>query len=229
VKSVVLVHGGWHGPWCWAEVTRRLAAAGVRHAEVELPFTGHDDDIAATRAALDGIDGPKVLVGHSYGGLVISGAGDGRSDIAHLVYVCAFLVPPGESIVDELEKVPDLPTSKVLDAVVPHDDGTSTIDPDQAVEAFYALSPADAARDATGRLRPMNAESLVSACQAAPWMRVPSTYVLCARDQAIPVEGQRHMAKSATSAVVLDTDHSPFLSMPEETARILVDLASDPS
>jgi pimeloyl-ACP methyl ester carboxylesterase len=229
VRTVVLVHGAWHGPWCWAKVTPRLAAAGVPHAEVELPFTGHDDDIAATRAALDRIDGTKVLVGHSYGGLVISGAGKGRSDVAQVVYLCAFLVQPGETIIDELARVPDLPTAKVLDAIVLHDDGTSSIDPDHAVAAFYSLSSTDAARDAIGRLRPMNAKSIFSRCQGAPWMQVPSTYVLCDQDQAIPVKGQRRMARSATNVVVLDTDHSPFLSMPEETARILVNLASDSS
>jgi pimeloyl-ACP methyl ester carboxylesterase len=229
VKTVVLVHGAWHGPWCWSEVTPRLAAAGVPHEEVELPFTGHDDDIAATRAVLDRIDGTKVLVGHSYGGLVISGAETGRSDVAHVVYLCAFLVPPGKTIIDALAGVPDLPHAKVLDAIVPHDEGTSTIDPDHAVAAFYALSPPNAAREATGRLRPMNAESILSTCRGAPWTRVPSTYVLCAQDQAIPVEGQRHMARSATHVVVLDTDHSPFLSMPDETARLLIDLARDPT
>lgn len=85
-------------------MTPRLEAAGVPHTEVELPFTGHDDDIAATRTALHSIDGTKVLVGHSYGGLVISGAGAGRSDVAHLVYLCAFLVQPGETIVDDLAR-----------------------------------------------------------------------------------------------------------------------------
>lgn len=229
VKAVVLVHGAWHGPWCWATVTQRLDAAGVPHAEVELPFTGHSDDIAATRTALDSIDGTKVLVGHSYGGLVISGAGDGRSDLAHLVYLCAFLVQPGETILDELARVPDLPAAKVLDAIVRHDDGTSSIDPNLAMGAFYEFSPPDPAREAIGRLRPMNDQSILSKCGGAPWMQIPSTYVLCAQDQAIPVEGQRRMARNATNSVVLDTDHSPFLSRPEDTARLLITLASDSS
>ena len=229
MKTVVLVHGAWHGPWCWAKVTPPLEAAGVPHAEVELPFTGHDDDIAATRSALDSIDGMKVLVGHSYGGLVISGAGEGRSDVAHLVYLCAFLVQPGETILEELARVPDLPAAKVLDAIVGHDDGTSSIDPDHAVAAFYALSPPEAARDAIGWLRPMNGESVLSRCRGAPWRQIPSTYVLCEQDQAIPVEGQRHMATNTTNRIVLDTDHSPFLSRPEDTAHILISLARDSS
>ena len=89
--TVVLVHGAWHGPWCWEALTPYLDEAGIAHVEVDLPFTGHDDDVAATGAVLDAIAGRKVLVGHSYGGLVISGAGAGRSDLSHLVYVCAFI------------------------------------------------------------------------------------------------------------------------------------------
>lgn len=225
MNTVVLVHGAWHGTWCWAEVVSRLDAVGVPHAEVELPFTGHDDDIAATRAALDGIDGPKVLVGHSYGGLVVSGAGEGRSDLAHLVYLCAVLVQSGETILEEFGRIPELPPSRVLEGMVIHDDGTSSIDPTLAVPAFYALSPQDAAREAVARLRPMNAESFGATCQGAPWRTVPSTYVLCEQDQAIPVQAQRRMSSHATSCITLDTDHSPFFSRPEDTARLLVDLA----
>jgi pimeloyl-ACP methyl ester carboxylesterase len=210
-------------------VTPHLEAAGVPHIEVELPFTGHDDDIAATRTALNSIDGTKVLVGHSYGGLVICGAGEGRSDVAYLVYLCAFLVQPGETILDELARVHDLPAAKVLDAIVTHDDGTSSIDPDHAVAAFYEHAPREAALDAIGRLRPMHAQSILSQCKGAPWRQIPSTYVLCEQDQAIPVEGQRRMARSATRSIELDTDHSPFLSMPDDIARILVNAASDSS
>jgi pimeloyl-ACP methyl ester carboxylesterase len=226
VHTVILVHGAWHGRWCWERVTPLLDASGVSHAEVELPFTGHDDDVDATRALLDDIDGTKVLVGHSYGGLVISGAGQARDDLAHLVYLCAFLVQPGESVFDELGRVADLPSGKLLDAIARHDDGRSSINPDMAVAAFYAQSPPDAARQATARLRPMDGGSTLAKCKGAPWRHVPSTYVLCEQDQAIPVEGQRRMARHASNSVVLDTDHSPFLSMPDQTGRLLIDLAA---
>jgi pimeloyl-ACP methyl ester carboxylesterase len=137
------------------------------------------------------------------------------------------LVQPGESIFDELARVPDLPHAKVLDAIVGHDDGTSSIDPDHAVAALYGLSPREAARSAIEQLRPINGQSIGSKCKGAPWRQVPSTYVLCERDQAIPVEGQRRMATNATNSVVLDTDHSPFLSRPDDTARIIINVASD--
>jgi pimeloyl-ACP methyl ester carboxylesterase len=194
---------------------------------VELPFTGHDEDIAATRTALDDIDGPKVLVGHSYGGLVVSGAGEGRSDIAHVVYLCAFLVEPGQTIFDEPARVPDLPDAKVLDATVRRDDGTWSIDPSHAPTAFYGCSPADAAREAVEQLRPIDDQSIGSKCKGAPWRQIPATYVLCTQDRAIPVEGRRRMARNAGNSIVLDADHSPFLSSPQETAQILLRLASE--
>lgn len=225
--TVCLVHGAWHGAWCWEHVATRLDDAGVAHVEVDLPFTGHDDDIAATRSALDEVAGPKVLVGHSYGGLVISGAGTGRDDIEHLIYVAAMMVAEGKTVFDDIAEVPDLPHARVLDAIRPHDDGTSSIDPELAREAFYLNCPREEADRAVARLRPM-VESTVSVSQGSPWLDVPSTYVLCEQDRAIPVEGQRHMARQATHTVTLDTDHSPFTSMPNETARILIDIATPP-
>jgi len=224
--TVVLVHGAWHGPWCWEEVTPLLDAVGVAHVEVDLPFTGHEHDVATTRSILDGIAGRKVLAGHSYGGLVISGAGDGRSDLAHLVYVCAFMLEKDETVFDSLSRVEDLPHTRVLDAIRTHDDGTSSIDPDHAVAAFYERCPTESADRAIERLRPMHGSSTAASCLGAPWRTVPSTYVLCEHDQAIPIQAQRSMASHATQTVALDTDHSPFVSMPNETAQLLIDIAN---
>jgi pimeloyl-ACP methyl ester carboxylesterase len=223
--TMVLVHGAWHGPWCWEEITQILDDRRVSHVEVDLPLTGHEHDVSATRAALDDIAGRKVLVGHSYGGLVISGAGATRSDLAHLVYVAAFMPAEGETVFDSLIRVTDLPHPVLLDAIRTHDDGTSSIDPDRAVEAFYDRCPPELAARAVERLRPMEAASTGAPCLATPWTDVPSTYVLCERDRAIPIEGQRSMAAHAANTVTLDTDHSPFLSMPAETAQLLIDIA----
>lgn len=223
--TFVLVHGAWHGPWCWEAMTPYLDDRGIAHVEVDLPFTGHGDDIAATRAVLDEIAGRKVLVGHSYGGSVISGAGADRSDIAHLVYVCAFMLEEGESVFDPLSRVDDLPRAAVLDAIRTHDDGSSSIDPELAVGAFYEHCPPASAAAAVARLRSMDGSSTAEPCRGTPWAEIPSTYVLCERDEAIPLEGQREMAAHATHTISLDTDHSPFVSMPEETAQVLIDIA----
>ena len=226
MPTVVLVHGAWHSASCWSAVTPLLGDAGVEHVAVDLPFSGHDDDITALRDVLDQLDGRKILVGHSYGGLVISGAGAARTDLDHLLYLCAFMVEQGSTVFDALTQVPDLSESKLLDAIVTHGDGTSSIDPDKAFAAFYHLCRPAAVEPSVGLLRPMDASSTLAPCQGAPWTTVASTYVICAQDQAIPVQGQRFMAANATSSVVFDTDHSPFLSMPTETVALIVDLAT---
>jgi pimeloyl-ACP methyl ester carboxylesterase len=166
-----------------------------------------------------------VLVGHSYGGLVISGAGQGRSDLAHLVYICAFMPKQGQTVFDSLGQVADRPRSDVMDAIRNHPDGTSSIDPDHAVKAFYDRSPPILAARAVDRLRPMEATSTLATCLGSPWNEVDSTYLLCERDRAIPIESQRRMATHAAHRAVLNTDHSPFLSMPEATAGLLIEIA----
>lgn len=223
MTTAVLVHGAWHAAWCWDHLVVELDAAGVAHRSLDLPLTGHSDDIAAVAALLDEVDGSKVLVGHSYGGLVISGAAAGRTDIDHLVYVCAFMVDVGKTVLDELA---DIDPPKLFGALRTADDGRSYVDPDGAIAAFYAESPPDLAAAAVQRLRPMDPRSTTHVSSGAPWEEMPSTYILCERDEAIPAAAQRRMAARAGTVVSLDTDHSPFLSRVRDTAQVIVDVAA---
>ncbi len=220
MATVVLIHGAWHGAWCWEQVAAELDLLGVENHAVELPLTGHADDVAAVAAALDAVPGPKVAVSHSYGGLVASGAADGRDDVSHLVYLCAFLLDKGERVLDNLM---DLEPPKLFDALRTTDDGRSYIDPSGAVPAFYAECPSALAEAAIPRLRPMDPTSTMHPCLGEPWRHVPTTYVICERDGAINSEAQRRMARRAGTVVTLDTDHSPFLSKIPETVRIITD------
>src|SRR4051812_9377628 len=114
---IVLVHGAWHGSWSWAKVVPLLERQGLAVRTVDLPSTGPDvdalgsldDDVTALTAVLDELAGPKILVGHSYGGLPITEAGAGRDDIAHLVYVCAFMLDLGQSLLDAAGGEPTAP------------------------------------------------------------------------------------------------------------------------
>jgi pimeloyl-ACP methyl ester carboxylesterase len=221
--TVVLVHGAWHGAWCWDRVAAELADAGIDHLAVELPLTGHEADVAAVSDALDAIDGSKVVVGHSYGGLVMSGAVEGRADVSHLVYVCAFLLDMGERVLDNLM---DFEPPPLFDALRMTDDGQSYIDSSGAVAAFYAECPASVAEAAVAKLRPMDPNSTAHPCLGEPWKQVPTTYVVCERDGAILSGAQRRMARRATTVLTLDTDHSPFLSRVSETAAIIAEVAT---
>ena len=174
------------------------------------------------RALLDSLEGPKVVVGHSYGGLVLSGAVEGRDDVRHLVYLCAFLLDKGARVLDDLM---DLEPPPLFDALRTADDGRSYIDPDGAVAAFYAECPESLARAAIARLRPMAPNSTRHECLGEPWKQIPTTYIVCEKDGAINAEAQRRMATRAGTVLTLDTDHSPFLSRISDTASIIAEAA----
>jgi pimeloyl-ACP methyl ester carboxylesterase len=223
MSTVVLVHGAWHGGWCWEHLTPQLERAGLAHVAVDLPFTGHLDDVRCVRDVLDAVDGPKVLVGHSYGGLVISGAADGRDDISHLVYVCAFLFEKGSTVGDELSG--HIPAA-LIDAMEWLPDGRSSIVASKAAAAFYAHCPTELADAAIDRLRAMDAATTGHECLAEPWRTIPTTYIVCEQDEAISAEAQHRMAARADRVVSLDTDHSPFVSAVTETATVIADAAN---
>jgi pimeloyl-ACP methyl ester carboxylesterase len=228
--TVVLVHGAWHGAWCWTPVVARLEAAGIPVVALDLP--GHGDDHRpltdlhghgdAVRVALDEIFGPVVLVGHSFGGAAITDAGTHPS-VRHLVYVSAFCLDTHESVmVNDLEGG----GGTVLEqAIRLGADGTVTVDPELAVEAFYAdCDPADAA-DFVTRLVPESTAGFGQSPRAVAWRQRPSTYVRCTADRAVMPELQRNLAARCGDVVEVASSHSPFASHPDELAALLADLA----
>ena len=98
MKSVLLVHGAWHGSWCWEIVQNGLIENGVDTHSVNLPFTGVEDDISAVKEAIASIDNEIILLGHSYGGIVISKAAEDTEKVTQLIYLCAILLEPGETM-----------------------------------------------------------------------------------------------------------------------------------
>ena len=221
--TVVLVHGAWHGAWCWDNVVELLTDAGVRSVAVELPFTDLAADVAATTAAIDAVEGPAVLVGHSYGGIVISEAGN-HPAVRHLVYVCAFAADSGRSAasaVDEHTAPTELGKGFIIG-----DDGQVTLDREIARACFYAdCDPADADA-ALDRLRPISFACFNDTVTTAAWRTKPSTYALCTEDRAVHPELQRVLAAGCTNIVEWPTSHSPFLSQPALVADLLVSLTA---
>ena len=230
---VVLVHGAWHGAWCWATLQRELDLRGIPSLAVDLPGHGASTepladlaaDAAAVSAVLAKFRRPIVLVGHSYGGAVISevDVADDTSgvgtDVFHLVYLTAFVLDEGESVIGLSGSMPEVPTALGPAMVVA--DGASTIDPEQAHRALYnrcdpMITPANVAR-----LCPQPFATFTQPATRASWRHIPSTYVRCLDDQAIPLAHQDMMAARCTTVETLDTDHSPFVSMPAETAEII--------
>jgi pimeloyl-ACP methyl ester carboxylesterase len=238
MTSVVLVHGAWHGAWCFDPVLEALAARGIDAVAVDLPGHGDDPgplgdlhtDAARVREVLDGLDGDCVLLGHSYGGAVITEAGV-HPAVRHLVFLCAFALDAGEScMAAAVREAEELELSwgegpNLADGIEAHDDGTSTVTREIAAQCFFHdCDPADAAA-ALDRLGPQPMVTLADEPRAVAWRERPSTYVVCTDDQAVPEALQRVMAKRCTSSVDLPTSHSPFLSAPEAVADLLADLA----
>lgn len=206
--TLLLVHGAWHGPWCWDKVAPLLSADGVRSHAVELPFSGFDDDVARVRAALQNAVGPVITCAHSYGGRVTSAACDGSKKVAHLVYIAAALPNPAQLERYEREIALRPPPAEWLDASAVR-------------EAFYGDCSDQDATEAMLRLRPMKQVGDLSGLRSRPWERVPSTYIVCGRDNVLDPDFQREMAGNAGEVIEFDTGHSPFLSAPDELARCL--------
>jgi len=219
VTTLVLVHGAWHGAWAWdlLESELRLREVGVR--TVQLPTAGDagaglDDDVAVLRGAVTAIAGPVVLVGHSYGGVVITEAADGLQQVQRLVYVTAFMPDVGESLLD-------LVTYGPLDWIVPAGEGLLGVAEGRARNVFYGdVDPVTAAQ-AEARLRPQAASSFGQPVRAAAWRAVPSTYLVGTEDRAIPPAAQRTWSARASETVELATSHSPFLAQPSVLAELL--------
>lgn len=219
MANFVLIHGMGGDGWQWHKVTAALEAAGHRVVAPDLPLTSRSDDVDATRAVLDALDGPAVLVGHSYGGLVISRAADRRTDVAHLVYVAAVLVPADTNMFDFLAPFGTAPAIAHMKRTP---ERMMVIAPEGAIDGFFLQCSDEDAKEAVEHLRPTSSSCLREPAGAEPWRTIPTTYVVCERDRAVFPDAQRAMAANATMTRSIDTDHSPFLSAPGELVEILL-------
>ena len=226
MRTIVLVHGAWHGPWCWSPVLARLDEAGVPAVAVELALQDVHEDAAIVTVAIDAVGGPVLLVGHSYGGVIITEAGVHPS-VEHLVYICRLRARRTTRRRSGWCSTTTRPPSDLGAAIVVHDDGTNTLDLALVPAALYGdCDPADVER-AIGLLRPQGGVTFSQPVDAIAWRQVPSTYLVCGADRAVPPTLQRMMAERIPGVFVVewpDSAHSPFFSRPEDLAELLLDL-----
>ena len=226
MRTIVLVHGAWHGPWCWSPVLARLDELGVPSVAVELELLDIHRDAELVAAAVDAAGGPVVLVGHSYGGVVVTEAG-AHPMVERLVYVCAYAIDTDETIIGvtlDHEEQADLGAAMVLQP-----DGTSTLDPELAAPALYGRCDAADVERALQLLRPHGGETFTQMPKAAAWKDTPTTYVVCGQDRAVAPSLQRAMAARIPDVALVewaDSDHSPFFSRPGDLADLLAGLAA---
>jgi pimeloyl-ACP methyl ester carboxylesterase len=197
------------------------------HGQSTLPLTDLHGDADHVASVLDAVDGPVVLVGHSYGGMVITDAGT-RPNVEHLVYVAAYPPDAGET---PIGLTLDHPVQPDIGAAIRIDeDGTSTIDPDLAGDLFYGdCKPDDVAR-AISLLDRQSGTTLAQPPRHVAWRERPATYVVCGDDHAVPPTLQRKLAERIPGVAVVewpDSSHSPFLSRPGDVVDLLAGLASE--
>ena len=221
VKNIVLVHGFFADGSGWRGVADILARDGYNVTVVQQPETSLADDVKATTAAIDAMDGSSIVVGHSYGGVVITEAG-ANPKVAGLVYVSAFQPDVGESLLDLVKRMP--PAS---DAIKPTADGHLYVDPARFHADFAAdLSAADARFMASSQVLPTVATAGAAVTQAA-WKHKPSWAIVSADDRTVNPALQRFMAGRAGSKTVeIKGSHAAFIAHPAQVARVIEQAAA---
>jgi pimeloyl-ACP methyl ester carboxylesterase len=218
--GIVLVHGAFHGPWCWDKVAERLREVdGVDVTAPDLyegPFPADPGIVQAEVDRLGG-SGPVIVCGHSFGGYPITALDP--SSVAHLVYLAAFLP-------DREEWFPEVPVdASFFDMVTHHDDGTMTVKLDRARELFYEdCNDADTAW-AIGNLRPHDMAGAQSVLARPAWREVPSTYVCCDQDNTLTQRYMQSAIERVGDGVHFPTSHSPMISRPELVSNLLLSIA----
>ncbi len=223
VKNVVIVHGAFAGGVGWQKVFDLLTAEGYKVTLVQQPLTSLQDDVAATRRILALQDGPAVLVGHSYGGMVITEAGNDEK-VSALVYVAAFQPEKGESL-EKLARVkPDPNVNRSL--IKETADGYRYLDPVKFDEAFAADLPKELANFLA--LSQTFASKTVFTTDAGEpaWKSKPSWYLVATRDRSIAPALQSDMAKRAGSKVKeVEASHGVYISKPDAVAALIAEAA----
>jgi pimeloyl-ACP methyl ester carboxylesterase len=221
--SVVLVHGGFVDGSGWQGVYDLLAADGYRVSIVQNPTLSLEGDVIATRMILDRQDGPAILVGHSYGGAVISEAGT-HERVAGLVYVCAFAPDAGESV---NTLIAGFPASGPQPPILPPQDGFLFLDRDKFHASFAGdLSAGQAAFMADSQV-PWGVEALGGAVSEPAWRSKSSWYLITTGDLMIPPEAQRTMSERIGATVIeVDASHSVYVSQPAAVVDLIKQAAA---
>jgi pimeloyl-ACP methyl ester carboxylesterase len=237
MATYVLIHGAWHGGWCWHRIVARLERSGHRALAPDLAAMGRDRTpvggitlahwAAQISQLIEAEVDPVILVGHSRGGIVLSEVAERvPARIEALVYVSAFLLTNGQSLQNAADQDPQSLVGPGL--IVADDQRSVLIRDDAACAAFYGECSDEDVALARALLVPEPLAPLLTPIQVTPanFGRLPRVYVECTRDRAITHQQQRRMqaALPCQQRVTLDTDHSPFLSRSDDLAATLLRL-----
>jgi len=221
IKNVVLVHGAFADGSGWEAVAKILEKDGYTVSVAQPPETSYADDQKYTKAAIDAMGGPVVLVGHSYGGSIISEAGN-NPNVAALVYIAAFALDDGDSCASIEQALPQ--ASK---AFKPDSNGNWWIEQDHFSADFAAdIPPAESHYMAISQV-PISTDSFTHKVTRAAWKTKPTWYMVATADRSINPDQERMMAKRAHAKTVeVNASHVAYMSHPKETAKLIEDAAT---
>jgi len=216
--AIVLVHGGFVDGSGWEDVYRILKKDGYNVSIVQNPTTSLDDDVAATKRVIAEQTGPVILVGHSYGGVVVTEAGNDPK-VAGLVYIAAFAADRGESVATLIRNPPP---GAPVPPILPPQDGFLLLDRSQFAASFAADVSPEKARFMADSQVPWGLDALNGAVTQPAWQNKPSWYLVATDDHMIPPPAQHAMAKRAGSSVVeVKGSHAVYVSQPEAVAELI--------
>lgn len=223
VKNIVLVHGAFADGSSWSKVIPLLQAKGFHVKSVGIPLTSFADDVAATKRAIEAEDGPVILVGHSYGGLVITEAGNDPK-VAGLVYVAAFAPDAGQTIT-EISK--PFPVPLGLTKVAPLSGGFLLLSP-EGIETAFAQDLTNDEKALLVAVQPQTSGAIFDAKPTvAAWHSKPVWYIVASNDKMIAPEQERSMAKRMNATTTeLPSSHVAMLAHPKEVAKVIEDAAA---
>jgi pimeloyl-ACP methyl ester carboxylesterase len=224
IKNVVLVHGAFADGSGWEPVFNILKKDGYTVAVVQHPETSYAEDVKFTKAVIDRQSGPVVLVGHSYGGAVITEAGN-HPKVAALVYIAAFALDTGESCAVIEQSLPPATTG-----IKQTDDGYFYIDPAVFHADFAGDLPAAKAAFMAESQVLISADSFTSPVKTPAWKSKPTWYMVATSDRSINPDQERMMAKRANAKTVeVNSSHVAYMSHPKETAELIEEAANSVS
>ena len=219
--TLLLVHGAWHNGAGFSQLQQELILLGISSQTVELPSVGTNadnlgdmyGDAEVVRKAVEAIEGPCVVLGHSYGGLAITQGLASAKNVSRLIYLTAFLLDQDETLYAACGSVdPDW-------WQVSEDKSYLTAGTPEKI--FYNTCSPEVAAQASAQLRKQSLLAFNQPIIEVAWKEIPSTYIICEQDNAIPLFAQEAMSGRATEVVRINSDHSPFLSSAVELAEVI--------
>jgi pimeloyl-ACP methyl ester carboxylesterase len=223
MKNIVLIHGGFVDGSGWESVYKILKKDGYNVSIVQNPTTSLEDDVAVTKRILATQDGPAILVGHSYGGAVITEAGNDPK-VVGLVYITAFAPDKGESVATLIK---DPPPGAPVPPILPPQDGYLFLDRAKFPASFAGDVDAEKAAFMADSQVPWGVEALSGKISTPAWKAKPSWYLIATDDKMIPPDAQRSMSKRAGSTVVeAKGSHAIYVSQPRAVAALIEQAAA---